>query len=269
MPVFWFALSFVQNINIQNAILLFLIIHVLVYPASNGYNSYMDRDTGSIGGIEKPLQPTNQLFVITVIMDVIAVLSSLIISPLTATCIFIYIMFSRLYSYRKIRLKQYAIIGYLIVILNQGGLIFFTIFHATNKDAPVITPLTGLICATLLIGGFYPITQIYQHKEDTADNVKTISLLLGKKGTFIFCALVYAVAFALLFIYFYSINKLFLFSVILLFFLPVLIYFTVWFLQVNRNAAYADFKHTMRMNKIASACTNLAFITLLILNQLD
>ena len=107
----------------------------LVYPSSNGYNSYMDRDTTSIGGIEKPLQPTNQLFVFTVIMDVIAVLLSLIISPLTAACIFIYIMFSRLYSYRKIRLKQYALIGYLVVILNQGGLIFFTVFNAANKDA--------------------------------------------------------------------------------------------------------------------------------------
>src|SRR6187455_2815963 len=122
MPVYWFALSFVAHIHITNAILIFLIIHVLVYPSSNGYNSYMDRDTTSIGGIEKPLQPTNQLFVFSVIMDVLAVLLGFFISPLTAACIFIYIMFSRLYSYRKIRLKQYAIIGYLIVILNQGGL---------------------------------------------------------------------------------------------------------------------------------------------------
>lgn len=269
MPVYWFALSFIQHINITNAILLFIVIHVLVYPSSNGYNSYMDKDTSSIGGIEKPLQPTNQLFVFTVIMDVLAVLLSLIISPFTAACIFIYIMFSRLYSYRKVRLKQYAVIGYLIVILNQGGLIFFTVFRAVDKDVNAIVPWIGIVCSTLLIGGFYPITQIYQHKEDAADKVKTISIMLGKKGTFIFCATVYAIAFALLFVYFFSVNKLFLFNILILFFLPVLIYFTVWFLQVNKDAACADFKHTMRMNKIASACTNLAFITLLILNQID
>ncbi len=269
MPVYWFALSFIEHINIINAAILFFIIHILVYPASNGYNSYMDRDTTSIGGIEKPLQPTNQLFVFTVIMDALAVLLALIISPFTAVCIFIYIMFSRLYSYRKIRLKQYALIGYLIVILNQGGLIFFTVFHAANKDPGAVAPWLGIICATLLIGGFYPITQIYQHKEDTADNVKTISLLLGKKGTFIFCAVIYAIAFALLFIYFSSVRKLFLFGILLLFFLPVLIYFTVWFLQVDKDTGKADFKHTMRMNRIASTCTNLAFITLLILKHLD
>jgi 1,4-dihydroxy-2-naphthoate octaprenyltransferase len=269
MPVYWFALSFVKDINIVNAVLLFFIIHILVYPSSNGYNSYMDRDTTSIGGIEKPLQPTNQLFVFTVIMDVLAVLLSLFISPRTALCIFIYIFFSRMYSYRKIRLKQYAIIGYLIVILNQGGLIFFTVFHAANKNIIEAAPGLGIICATLLIGGFYPITQIYQHKEDKNDNVKSISIMLGKKGTFIFCAVIYAIAFSLLYIYFSSANQLYRFGILLLFFIPVLIYFTVWFLQVNKNATRADFKHTMSMNKIASVCTNLAFITLLILNQLD
>jgi 1,4-dihydroxy-2-naphthoate octaprenyltransferase len=202
MPVYWFALSFVSHINITNAVLVFLIIHLLVYPSSNGYNSYMDRDTTSIGGIEKPLQPTNQLFVFTVIMDVLAVLMSLFISTLIAACIFMYIMCSRLYSYRGIRLKKYAVIGYLIVIINQGGLMFFTIFHAANRNPEVVTPWIGAVCSTLLIGGFYPITQIYQHDEDAADNVKTISMMLGKKGTFIFCGFIYAVAFILLFTYF-------------------------------------------------------------------
>ena len=269
MPVFWFALSFVKDINIANASLLFFIIHILVYPSSNGYNSFMDRDTTSIGGIKKPLQPTNQLYVFTVIMDVMAVLLALIISPLIAACIFVYIFFSRLYSNRKIRLKKYPVVGYLIVILNQGGLIFFTVFEAANRNANQAAPLLGIICATLLIGGFYPITQIYQHKEDAADKVKTISMMLGIKGTFIFCAVIYAIAFASLFAYFNLTDQLKRFFILLLFFLPVLIYFTVWFLQVNKNTNNADFKHTMRMNKIASVCTNLAFITLLILHQLD
>jgi 1,4-dihydroxy-2-naphthoate octaprenyltransferase len=269
MPVYWFALSFVQKINVANAVILFFIIHVLVYPSSNGYNSYMDRDTSSIGGIENPLQPTKQLFVFTVIMDVLSVLLAFIISPLTAACIFIYILFSRLYSYRKIRLKKYAVIGYLTVILNQGGLIFFTVYNAANDVQHFSVPWLGVTCATLLIGGFYPITQIYQHKDDAADNVKTISMLLGKKGTFIFCSFVYAAAFALLFYHYHLIHQSFLFLILILFFVPVLIYFMVWFLQVNKDMSAADFKHTMRMNKLASACTNLAFITLLIVQQID
>lgn len=265
MPVYWFALTFAPTINVANAVLLFIIIHVLVYPASNGYNSYMDRDTTSIGGIKNPLQPTKQLFVFTIMMDLISIVLSFIISPLTALCIFIYITFSHLYSYRNIRLKKYPIIGYLVVILNQGGLIFYTVFKAVCSSANV--PVLGLVCATLLIGGFYPITQIYQHNDDANDNVKTISMLLGKKGTFIFCSIVYALAFGLLFYYYNIIHHQLLFYILISFFIPVLIYFMVWFLQVNKDTALADFKHTMRMNKIASACTNLAFITILIIKQ--
>jgi len=155
------------------------------------------------------------------------------------------------------------------VILNQGGLIFFTVFSAVNKDSSAAIPWPGMVCATLLIGGFYPITQIYQHKDDAVDQVRTISMMLGKKGTFIFCATVYMLAFAVLFSYYNSVGRIFSFWIVQAFFLPVLVYFVVWFLQVNKDVDNADFKHTMRMNKLASAFTNLAFITLLILNQLD
>ncbi|HSN07699.1 MAG TPA: hypothetical protein VLS85_01615, partial [Hanamia sp.] len=52
MPVYWFAVSQVNNINWMNALLVFVILHLLVYPASNGYNSYMDRDTTPVGGLK-------------------------------------------------------------------------------------------------------------------------------------------------------------------------------------------------------------------------
>ncbi|MEX0635286.1 MAG: prenyltransferase, partial [Ferruginibacter sp.] len=69
MPVYWFALSQIRDVHIGRTILVFFILHVLVYPASNGYNSYMDRDTASIGGIEHPKAPTKQLLYSTIILD--------------------------------------------------------------------------------------------------------------------------------------------------------------------------------------------------------
>ena len=39
MPVYWFALSQVVEKDWTRAILIFVILHLLVYPASNGYNS--------------------------------------------------------------------------------------------------------------------------------------------------------------------------------------------------------------------------------------
>jgi 1,4-dihydroxy-2-naphthoate polyprenyltransferase len=267
MPVFWFALSFVEQINIVKTILAFVVLHLIVYPSSNGYNSYMDRDETSIGGIRDPLQPTKQLYIVTVIMDAIALLLSSFISLLFTVCILCYIVCSRLYSYRGIRLKRFPVIGYITVILNQGALTFFMVYHASNTDAAAHTPLAGLIAAAFLIGGFYPITQVYQHESDKKDGVNTISMLLGKRGTFVFCAALYAVALGILFSYYMHQNHLMWFAILQIFFVPVLVYFVWWFTKVVRNEATADFKHTMRMNWIASTCTSLAFITLIFFNQ--
>ncbi len=266
MPVFWFALSIQQHIDITKAILLFIILHLLVYPSSNGYNSYMDKDTGSIGGIENPPEPLKELFVVSVIMDILAILLSLFVSPLTSLLLFVYIVFSRLYSYRGVRLKQYPISGYLTVILNQGSLVFAIIYLGVGEGASVL-PYYPLIAAAFLIGGFYPITQIYQHDADKADGVNSISLMLGKRGTFIFCAFIYILAFAFLIGYFQQLNKLYLFYVLQLFFIPVVIYFLIWAKQVWKDETKADFKHTMRMNWIASIGSNAGFISLLILEQ--
>ncbi len=267
MPVFWFAISLVPVPDIGRSILVFFIIHLLVYPASNGYNSFMDRDEGSIGGVKNPMQPTRQLFYISIVLDAAAVLSSFFVSNLFAFCIFIYILFSRLYSYRGVRLKKYPILGYLVVILNQGALTFFMVFHGCSNDFTTAVPWPCMLAATLLIGGFYPITQIYQHQQDAADGVTTISMLLGKKGTFIFTAIIYTLAFFVLFLYFLQMDQLGILMIVQLFFLPVLFFFFKWLIQVWKNEAMANHANTMRMNWIASTCTNSAFITLLILNQ--
>jgi 1,4-dihydroxy-2-naphthoate octaprenyltransferase len=93
-------------------------------------------------------------------------------------------------------------------------------------------------------------------------------MLLGKKGTFIFCGLMYGLALLILFIYYQSTQQLFSFLVLQAFFIPVLLFFVKWVLKVWRNETAADFKHTMRMNWIASTCTSLAFLTIIIIQQL-
>lgn len=269
MPVFWFALTQLVNINWINAALIFFILHVLVYPSSNGYNSYMDRDDSPIGGLANPLQPTKQLFYVTVAMDIVAIALSFIISPLFALGILIYIIGSRLYSYRGVRLKQYPIIGYLTVITLQGGLVFWMAFHGSSMLLKTGMPIAGMIAASLLIGGFYPLTQIYQHKQDKEDGVTTISYLLGYRRTFIFCAIVYSVAMLFVGYTFFSSLMIKEFFILAIFFLPILVYFLWWATKVWREESFADFKHTMQMNVLASVCTNAAFITILIMNQFE
>jgi 1,4-dihydroxy-2-naphthoate octaprenyltransferase len=267
MPVYWFALSQVVNPNTGRALLVFLIIHILIYPSSNGYNSYMDRDEGSIGGLEKPLLPTTQLLWVTGIMDGLALLLGIFISFYFVLAAGIYILASRAYSARSVRLKKFPLIGYFLVVVCQGALIFFMVYHGTHPRLSLQVPFLGLVSSSLLIGGIYPLTQIYQHDADAKDGVKTISSILGIRGTFIFCGIVDLVAFAVLGLFFFISLEIKEYLILTTCMLPVLVYFMIWSMQVWKNPDSADFRHTMRMNIIASCCTSIGFILVFLMNE--
>lgn len=262
LPVFLFALSEAESINPVRAVLVFIILHLLVYPASNGYNSYMDRDTSPIGGVENPMMPTKELYYVTIFLDLFAIVLSLFIGWFFAIGILAYIIASKAYSYRGIRLKQYPVTGYLTVIIFQGALTYYLSFTGIQENVPDVS-FEAMAAASLLVGGFYPLTQIYQYEADYKDGVKTISYTLGYKGTFIFCAIVYSIALGILFIHYKRMNELLNFFLLVSVMLPVLVYFFYWAVKVWRDRSAANFYHTMRMNTIASVCTNLAFLIIL------
>lgn len=265
MPVYLFALSSLLKPNWYRAILIFFILHILVYPSSNAYNSYMDRDEGSIGGIKTPMQPTRQLFNISIILDGIAIASGFLISNFFAAGILLYILASRAYSYRGVRLKKYPLIGYLTVIIFQGSVTFWLVCYGSHPIKSTHVPVSGMLASALLIGGLYPLTQIYQHDADRKDGVTSISSLLGYRGTFVFSGIVFFCAFVVLGYYFFSGLEMKQFLLVQIFMIPVVVYFFVWAGRVWKNKSAADFASTMKMNILASCCTNAAFISLLIL----
>ena len=270
MPVFWFALSQVDpdQRDWKRALLIFVILHGLIYPASNGYNSYMDRDSGPIGGLEHPPAPSGQLFRLTLGMDVLAVLLGVLISWYFVAGLFIYILASRAYSYRGIRLKKYPIIGWLTVVSCQGALIFFIVFqgshYSNNLSSSLEVPVDAMIVSSLLLGSFYPLTQIYQHEEDRRDGVRTLSMMLGYRGSFIFTGLLYLIAFLLLAWYFFSTLQFTQFYELATCMLPVVVYFFSWAFKVWKDPAQANYAHSIRMNVLGSMCLNVGFVLVLI-----
>ena len=264
MPVFLFAVSQLNTIDWLNVFFTFLILHLLVYPASNGYNSYMDRDVSPIGGLQKPMQPTKQLFRISVVMDVLAIIFSLMIKPVFALGILFYILASRAYSSRQIRLKKYPVLGFLTVFVFQGALIFFCVYHACSETKNIPVPIIPCIVSSLLIGALYPLTQIYQHEADKKDGVITISYLLGVKGSFVFSGIQFFMATVLLYVYFSARNELENFLLFLVCTLPVVLFFCYWMFKVWTNNSKANYKNSLRMNIVSMVCTSGYFASLIL-----
>ena len=263
MPVFWFALSQLPSIEPLRALHVFILLHIFVYPASNGYNSYFDKDESSIGGLKKPPPVNPSLFPMVLLFDFISIAYAYWFSPLFAILISGYLLVSKAYSYDKIRLKKYPILSTLVVVVFQGFYLFLSIQFAVLLEWAFIVEVSNLAvaaCSSLFLLGSYPLTQVYQHQEDKERGDRTLSLILGIKGTFCFSAVAFmlgSLVITYLFIEQSRVNDLYFF---LGFGLPILAYFGYWFSLVIINPSKANFLNSMRMNIISSICLSGAFI---------
>jgi len=268
MPVFLFALG-VVGIESWSAVAgAYIAIHLFLYPASNGYNSYFDKDEESIGGLEKPPPVQKELFWAALVFDALALFIAALIDLPFAIALLVYGLVSKAYSHPSIRLKRYPIAGWLVVGIFQGFFMFMAIILATHTQVSVAALwhwewIFPAILSSAMLMGSYPMTQIYQHEEDGRRGDRTLSRMLGIKGTFIFTGLFFGVAmagFATYFLHFHSLNMVLIFFTFLS---PVLLYFLYWGLKVWKDERFADFKHAMRLNLVSALCLNLFFLLMI------
>ncbi len=271
LPVYLFALSVSGDFSVFNALLTFFIIHFLLYPASNGYNSYFDKDEGSIGGLEHPPPVQLELYRTALLLDMVAIVLGLIISIEFAIMLFIYGLVSKAYSHSAIRLKKYAIGSWFIAGFFQGFFTFLMVYVGANETSllQISQPKVwiGAALSSFMLWGSYPMTQIYQHEEDVKRGDITLSYRLGILGTFHFTTAVFGLAtlgFWLYYLFYFSATQAWLYPAFLL---PVLGYFFYWYFQVSKDHSLADFHHTMRLNFISGLCLNLFFGLMIMINQ--
>jgi len=142
-------------------------------------------------------------------------------------------------------------------------------YHGSSVDKTLAIPFWPAVASSLLIGGYYPLTQIYQHEEDLKDGVVTISYKLGKKGTFVFCGIVFALATAAMFFTFDERGQLQLFFIFAVCMFPMIFFFMQWMVRTWKDQTKADFKNSLRMNLLASGCTTICFLILIIMKGFE
>ncbi|MCX2744831.1 UbiA family prenyltransferase [Mangrovivirga sp. M17] len=271
-PIFLLGLFVSDEINTLNSITGFIIWHLLIYPASNGFNSYYDKDEESIGGLERPPQVNKTLLTAANLLDLTAlILAYFFIGIKFLFICLIYILVSRAYSYPKIRLKKYPWLSWLIVGFFQGAWVVMSVSLINNPQMPLseLTDPKILISAAIasfMLYGSYPITQIYQHKEDYKRGDNTISLALGIKGTFVFSSVLLTIAgLGLVIFLFFRDNPGYALWVLICT-IPIQLNLALWFWNYKKHGErVVNFKNTMKQNTVASLLLNACFIGLLIL----
>jgi 1,4-dihydroxy-2-naphthoate octaprenyltransferase len=261
MPVYLFALAISPNLNGGRLLWSFIIIHLFLYPASNAYNSYFDKDEKSIGALKNPPPVEKGLYWMALLFDAIAiVLGFLKISALFAVLLFIYGIASKAYSHPSIRLKKSPITSWFIAGFFQGFFTFMMAYVGINnfgvENLARESVLLAAALSSVILWASYPMTQIYQHEEDAKHGDKTMSILLGIKGTFYFAMIFFSIASLGFFFYFlsyYTINISLIFLVALA---PVILFFMFWFVQALRDESKVNFGYTMWLNFISALCLN-------------
>ena len=264
MPVFWFGLSALREpFAWGRAAWAFVVLHLLVYPASNGYNSYYDRDEGSIGGLKAPPRVTPELLHLVRLFDALAVAGAALLGWQFAALIVVYLLVSKAYSYEGVRLKKYPLLSTVVVVVFQGGFTFLLAQVGAGAAGAQLFERSNLLLAsvsTLFLCGSYPLTQIYQHQEDARRGDRTLSRWLGIRGTFVFAAgglLAGAVVMGLAYWLRGEGRNLLLFGVATG---PVVALFGRWAWVAWDEPALANYDWAMRMNKVSSLCLSIAFL---------
>jgi 1,4-dihydroxy-2-naphthoate octaprenyltransferase len=268
MPFFLFALSQASTINWLRTAIAFGIMYLLVFPSTNGYNSYEDRDETSIGGLKSPPKVSQKLLYATVLMDVAAVVGALLVSVYFSVFVLIFVLMSHAYSYRKIRLKKNPATAFLTVFIFQGAFVFLMASAAITSFSPQhFFTANNIVCmctASLFVGSLYPLTQIYQHEADKRDGVISLSYALGYTGTFVFSSMLFLAGTLLMLYYFDSKHQILPMILFIALMTPVIVWQALWFGRVRKDSRNADFESTMTMNKLTSSATNLFFLILVL-----
>lgn len=240
----------------------FFILHFMLFPASNAYNSYYDKDEGSIGLLETPPPVTKELLYTAWGIDVLAlILGWIFVGEFFVIFLLVYGLISKAYSHPAIRLKKYPIISWYLVTLFQGALTYLAVYQSITVDFQMSQLssfdilLPAFICTSNLLA-IYPLTQVYQHEEDARRGDMTMSRLLGIRGTFLNAVFWLGLS-GVGFLVYFGFTFDFLLLIILL--SPLLGFFGWWMLKVWKDESKANFKNTMWLNLLAGVCLTVFF----------
>lgn len=234
--------------------LAFIAFHLCLYGGTTAFNSYYDRDEGPIGGLEKPPPVVAALLPFSLILQGVgALLAAWVNLPFLVIYLLIFAM-GFAYSHPRPRWKAHPLGGLATVGIGQGILASLGGWTAAVPDLAAIDTLSwlGMIAASAITMGFYPLTQIYQVEEDLARGDRTFAAWAGPRGSFVYAITVMSLgAIALIYVIWQRLGPANAFLVAL-FYGGLLTFILQWALTYDAHQILANFRRVMRIYMLTS-----------------
>ncbi|NPV87040.1 MAG: UbiA family prenyltransferase [Anaerolineae bacterium] len=152
---------------------------VFLHGGTLALNSAFDKDEGDIGYLENPPPPPRYLLHFGLGMMLAGVALASLLGWRYLLAVSACFVMSILYSVPPMRLKARAGFDLLINMIGYGGLTTYAGWAAMAR--PLEPPMINVFIANaFFMGGFYPLTQIYQMEEDASRGDYTLALALGR-----------------------------------------------------------------------------------------
>ena len=237
LVTFHFILGFIFgggfSIDYINALLLGCFIWaVLLNSGALAFNSFYDRDKGDITWLNNPPAIPRYLLQFSIFLFIIGLTLAYFINSRFFIAALVASILSILYSHPKIRLKKIAGFDALANVIAYGILTPYAGYILINNSLSDSFGLV-LIAMFFLTTGGYPLSTIYQYKEDIKRGDITLTAFLGKKNSLLFSMAAITIGFLIIF---YGIYKGLLghYAILaLLVFISVLFILLNWFFNLN------------------------------------
>lgn len=170
-----------DQMNTAQFWLQFINVHVLLFGGATAYNSYWDKDKGPIGGLKNPPEMTLWMHRVSLAFMFAGLLWSLTVGLIYSLIFAASLILFWLYSTPHARWKGKPVKSMLVIGISTGtNSVIMGVLAAGGEVSLQI--VLGSIGAALILLSIYPVSQIFQGKEDKLRGDTTFYLEYGLSG---------------------------------------------------------------------------------------
>lgn len=241
----------------------FLNVHILLFGGATAFNSYWDKDEGPIGGLKNPPKMTRWMRDASMAMKFTGLIWAVTIGWLYATIYLISMILFWLYSTPLARWKGDPYLSLIAIGLSTGtsSVLLGALAAGSELSGTILIAAIGV---TLLILSLYPVSQIFQIKEDRKRGDYTFAIRFGKKGVIQFFFSFFILGAVLISL---AIMDQYFITGTLFMVLSLISLIVLWRLITKLTEEKSDYSRVMFLKFIASLSYVLFLVTILVLRD--